>query len=212
MHHTQALILKKDEWDEADWLVTALTHDFGKIRLRVQGARKHGAKLQGHIEPGSISELSFVAARNGYRLTTAELVQFLPNIRSSWSKLQAMYFVLEAVDNNLLEERDRADEIFETTCSLLAGIGSAGSPSLIQLALAWYQAKFFGFLGFLPSPSSEEAGYCLNLLGLSRLPLAEALDFQGGPEIINRELNWLRRYLHGSVHLPPAVAASDSSI
>jgi len=212
MYHTQALILRKDEWSEADWLITALSRDFGKIRLMVQGARKHGAKLQGHIEPGSIAEFSFVTGRNSYRLTTAELVQFFPAVRTSWPKLRAMYFALEAVDDNFLEERDHAGEIFETTSSFLADIESADSPSSIRLALAWYQVRLFGFLGFLPDSSSEEAGHCSNLLGFSRLSLAEARSFQGDPEVLGRELGWLRRYLQGSVNLPPAVVSGDSSI
>ena len=97
MHHTEALILKKDEWGEADWLITALSADFGKIRLLAQGARKHGAKLQGHLEPGSVSGLSFVVGRNGYRLTGARLAAFPTAVRGSLSKTRALNIILQAL-------------------------------------------------------------------------------------------------------------------
>ena len=49
MHFTDGIILKKDQYREADFLITVLTKDFGKIRLAARGVRKQEAKLRGHI-------------------------------------------------------------------------------------------------------------------------------------------------------------------
>ena len=112
MYHAPALILRKDAWGEADCLVTVFTSVSGKIRLLAQGARKHGAKLQGHLEPGFISDISFVIGRNGYRLTTARVQASFPGIRGSLVKNRALALVLAAVDQNFFEDGDDAAPFF----------------------------------------------------------------------------------------------------
>lgn len=205
MHHTQALILRKDEWGEADWLVTALSRDFGKIRLMAQGARKHGAKLQGHIEPGSVSELSFVVGRNGYRLTTARLVHFFPEARSSLAKLGMLYLFLRLLDDNLLEERDRAGELFSLTNETLSALERGENPAAVARLAVWYQARFLNFLGFLPSVRSEEARRCSLILEFGNVPLNEVMGRDVPLALLDLELKWLAGYLGEAVRIPPAV-------
>lgn len=206
MHHTQALILRKDEWSEADWLVTALSRDFGKIRLRVQGARKHGAKLQGHIEPGSISELSFVSGRNSYRLTTARMVEHFPMARASLTKLGTLHLLLHLLDGNLLEERGHAEEIFSLTGKTLLALERGENPSLPRHLAIWFQAKFLDFLGVLPSIRSEEARRCALVLELSRIPLDEIERRNISLAPLELELKWLTRYLGDAVRMSPVVS------
>lgn len=211
MHHTQALILKKDEWGEADWLVTALSRDFGKIRLRAQGARKHSAKLQGHIEPGSLADLSFVVGRNGYRLTTARLIEFFPLTRSSPAKLSTLFLLLRLLDDNLLEERDRAGELFSLTGETLSALERGENPAEARRLAVWYQARFLDFLGILPSVRSEEARRCASVLEFSNVPLNEVGGRDVPLALLDLELKWLRGYLGEAVRLP-STALADYAI
>ncbi|MBI2055345.1 MAG: DNA repair protein RecO [Candidatus Sungbacteria bacterium] len=211
MHHTTGLVLKKDEWKETDLLITALTRDFGKIRFLVQGARKHGAKLQGHIEPGSVSELSFVASRNGYRLTAAELLRFFPGTRDYWPGTAAVQFVLRILEDNLWEERDNAAVLFETTCEILSRLGDGGGNSLsLRRALVWYQVKFLNLLGVLPSSQSQEASFFRDLISLNSLPLEAAEDLD--VSVLEAELTRLVNLLGSAVRIPPYVAPADSFV
>lgn len=212
MHHTHALILKKDEWSEADWLVTALSRDFGKIRLRVQGARKHGAKLQGHIEPGSISEFSFVLGRNGYRLTTARLVEPLLGLKTSPDKLRALYWVMSFLDGNLMEERDRAAELFGVARQALDAMNRARRLEAVKNILLWSQVKFFEFLGLLPSPRSPEAARCRNLLALGATTLQEVEAIELLTPDFSSEMTWLIGYLKNVVSVPRAVNGPRSAL
>ena len=207
MYHTPALILKKDEWGEADLLITALARDFGKIRLRAQGARKHGAKLQGHIEPGSISELSFVMGRNGYRLTTARLVEPFLELKTSLDKLRALYWVISFLDGNLMEERDRAEELFGVAYQALAAMNRARRLEAVENILLWSQVKFFEFLGLLPSSYSPEAARCQNLLSLGSKTLQEVEAVELLTPDFSSEMTWLIGYLRNVVSVPHAVNA-----
>lgn len=202
MHHTLVLILRKDPWNEADWLITAFSRDFGKIRLRAQGARKHGAKLQGHLEPGGESEISFVIGRNGYRLTTARLREFFPSIRSSLSKLRSLQSALTALDANVFEERSGAGAVFELVDDFLCALEGAERLETVRRLMVWFHVRFLDVLGFMPHRDTAEASQCSTLLRFAALG---APDISASPMdrgILERELAWLQSRVGDGVRLP----------
>ncbi len=208
MYHSRALILRKDSWGESDLRLTALTSDFGKIRLFAQGARKHGAKLQGHLEPGSVSDISFVIGRNGYRLTTARLDIFPVRSRSSFDKLRALMGMLIALDRNLLEEKDNADELLRFLEELIGALEAAEHPDTVRRLGVWFHARLAVFLGIFPSPLSPEARSVPALAGILAYSPATAGEADLPPEILERELNWLTQYLGGVFFSTGTVSAA----
>lgn len=204
MHHTQALILRKDEWNEADWLITALTEDFGRIRLLAQGSRKHGAKLQGHLEPGSLVGLSFVVGKHGYRVTTAQLVEFFPAIRTSLSKSRLLFTVLSTLDGHLLESREEARDIFALAATLLTALVSASNVGIVRRLEAWFYVKFLAFLGILPHRSSQEASGYQSLIELGDRAVSEVSALPLSEKALERELAWMVMHLEKMTLVAPA--------
>lgn len=195
MHHTQALILKREERGEADWWVSLLSRDFGKIRLLAQGARKHGAKLRGHLETGSIAAISFVVGRNGYRLTTARLNESFPNIHSSLSKLRARAEILAALDHILWEERDGSRDLFEIVASTCAAFEGARRQATLERSVAWFHARFLKFLGLLPAAESPEANEVRSILAIGSTPIGEIDGLTIPEDVVASELVWLSDHL-----------------
>ena len=208
MYHTDAVILKLGEWSEADWLVTAFTRDFGKIRLLAQGARKHGAKLQGHLEPGAITALSFVIGRNGYRLTSAHLQESFSETRRSLSKSRTSAGILRLLDQNLFEERDRSGELFETACRTFFAIAEAKRLATLQRLGAWFYVRFFAFLGLLPAVDSPEARDAQTIFLIGSVALGDLERFPVREETLATELVWLSRELARAGSDPRAVEAT----
>lgn len=209
MHHSRALILRKDEWGEADLRITALTSGFGKIRLLAQGARKHGAKLQGHLEPGAISDISFVIGRNSYRLTTARLAVFPRAGMDSFPKLAAHAAILGVLDANLLEERDHAAELLEMTEVALLALERADDPATVRRLLVWFPARLLLFLGMFPSPLSPEARAVPSLPDFVACSPVSLNENAFEPEVLERELAWLLRRLGDAfAAMEPVSAAS----
>lgn len=203
MHHTRALIIRQDSWGEADLLVTALTPDFGKIRLRAQGVRKHGAKLQGHLEPGALAEISFVIGRNGYRLTTARLLAFPVASRISLAKLRGLAGILGAIEANVLEERERAAELFAAAAAAVTGIEGSAHLAALRQTYVWFHVRLLALLGLLPSPHSREAAAIGSLLGVAMSKVADCERF-APPEVLEREFVWLVEHLGDAVRVPVA--------
>lgn len=208
MYHTQALILRKDEWNEADWMVTALTRDFGKTRLLAQGARKHGAKLKGHLEPGAISDVSLVAGRNGYRLTSARLRMYFPATRRSWPKLHAAAMIRELLNANLFEEHDRARELFTTTAAVLVGLERSAGAAMLRRLVVWFYLRFLAFLGLLPAGGGEGAERWRTLTDFARQPIgAFEMPALSEPEL-EAALTDLIGYLGDAIQVPQPIAPS----
>lgn len=197
MYHSRALILRKEGWGESDLRLTALSADFGKIRLMAQGARKHGAKLQSHLEPGSVSDISFVIGRNGYRLTTARLNVFPTRSWNSLDKLSALMKMLVTLDRNLLEEKDNAAELLQFLEELIAALEATESTDAVRRLGVWFHARLAVFLGIFPSPRSPEARSVFSLAGILAYSPAAAADADLPPETLERELDWLIRHLGG---------------
>src|SRR3989344_6273773 len=83
MNGTRAFVLGRAERREADWLVILYTEEFGLVRAVAPGIRKSGAKLRGHLEPLTKTEVMIVQGRNGYRLAGAGLIDSYPKLRAS---------------------------------------------------------------------------------------------------------------------------------
>lgn len=207
MYHSRALILKKEEWGEADCRLVALTADFGKIRLLAQGLRKHGAKLQGHLEPGAVSEISFVIGKNGWRLTTARLAAFPIGSRNSPLKLSILAGMLGTIDANLLEERDRARELLGTAETALAVLEAADDDATTRRLAVWFQVRFVSLLGVFPSPHSPEARAVPLLLELERYPPAALSGGGSDPAALEREFTWLAQRLGSTFSRVGPIAA-----
>lgn len=107
MYTTDAIVLMRQDAGEADLFSVLYTREFGKIRVRAQGVRKENAKLKGHLEPLSLSRVSFVLGRQGERLTHAALLEHWPRIRQDLGKLAAAWYFAALVDEHCLAgERD----------------------------------------------------------------------------------------------------------
>ena len=176
MHVTDAIILKKEGAGEADLLITALTPNFVRIRLVAQGARKVGAKLKGHLEPFSLSRLSFVAGRNNYRLIGAELQNFFPKIKSEPERLRIASEIGNILDSALFEDvAPGGGGFFELTHDALSFLDNP-SRSLADCskALLWFRAQFLKESGLLPEGLMPEAAHSVGFVGLvERTKLAE---------------------------------------
>lgn len=72
-YQTQGICIGRREQGEANVVVSVLTRDLGLVRARVQGVRKTGAKLASGIRTLSVSTVTLVRGKEGWRLVGALL-------------------------------------------------------------------------------------------------------------------------------------------
>lgn len=92
---TQAIILRRINYGEADKIINFLTTD-GQISALARGIRKSGSKLAGALEPFSVVELVLVKSRSDlYRITSANLLAHFDQIVASYERLELGYYFIK---------------------------------------------------------------------------------------------------------------------
>lgn len=192
-------------------MVTAFTERFGRIRALAQGARKHGAKLAGHLEVGTITDLSFVVGKNGARLTGARLIESFPAIGESLPKLAARAAMLALLDDNFFEESERAGEVFGTARAALATLKTS-EQELSEIIAVWFGIRLFSLLGLLPhsgAPEALDAATVLEIGGQQIDALSNGPFPQGS---LSLEFERLARRVGARARIIPAVIGTGFQV
>lgn len=167
MHLTRAFVLSRKERREADILATLFTEQFGLIRAVAAGIKKPGAKLRGHLEPFSDTEIHFVPGRIGYRLIGAIVQNPFSRITSSLER----YAIAEA-GASLIEAATLEGSPDSALWEALQGFFTAlDSPDELDSAereriLFWLAARLFFLLGY---QASESSAYSKEIQALFKL-------------------------------------------
>ncbi|MCL5733958.1 MAG: recombination protein O N-terminal domain-containing protein [Patescibacteria group bacterium] len=56
----EAIVLKKEPLNEADYLISVFTKNFGKILVKAKSAQKITSKLSAHLEPGNLIQIRLI--------------------------------------------------------------------------------------------------------------------------------------------------------
>lgn len=92
---TQAIILRRTNYGEADKIINFLTTN-GQVSALARGIRKSGSKLAGALEPFSVVELVLVKGRRDlYRVTSASLLAHFDQIVVSYERLELGYYFIK---------------------------------------------------------------------------------------------------------------------
>ena len=181
MYSTEGIILKKDPYGEADAMITILTKDFGKIRLMAQGVRKQEAKLKGHLEPLTHTAISFVVGKNFYRLTSADITDFFPLLKSDIRSLHIATYASCLIDGSAFEEKGDP-RLFKNMAELFQKLDAPiEDPSYYTRVLFEFHTQFLDIMGLLPDtqPKERELRVILanNVWGSLRAPFKNGLHF-----------------------------------
>lgn len=155
---TRGIILSRTDYGEADRIVTALTPDYGKLRLMARGVRKPKAKLAGGIELFSISDLSFIRGRGDIgTLISTRLSTHYGRIIQNIERVQLGYELLKMIDKATEDEPE--PEYFELLHQALEALDDATvNAALIR---AWFGAQLLKLAGHAPNLETAADGSSL---------------------------------------------------
>lgn len=140
---TQAIVLRRTNYGEADRVVQLLTPD-GRRSVMARGVRKEKSKLAGGIELFAVSDVVIGEGKGDLGvLTSAKLEHFYRNILKDYDRLQFGYLTIKLVT----KASDAVDEPewFDLLQEVLAGLDVLTVPlSLIQ---TWFYVRYAALLG-----------------------------------------------------------------
>ncbi len=94
---TQAVVLNKQPYQEADSQLILYTLDQGKIAVVAKGALKIKSKLNAHLEFFLISQIMLAPAKSGYRLAGAQIQENYSKISQNITKTILACYYLECL-------------------------------------------------------------------------------------------------------------------
>lgn len=141
---TDAIILRRTNYGEADRILQVLTPDNGKIGVIAKGVRREKSKLAGGVELFSLSELVILPGKNRLAtLTGARLKTFYSAILRDYDRLQYGYYVLKRI-NQIAEHLDESSLFTITTISL----SCLDNPKIDdKITQAWFHLQIGEVLG-----------------------------------------------------------------
>ncbi|HZM63682.1 MAG TPA: DNA repair protein RecO [Candidatus Saccharimonadales bacterium] len=155
---TQAIVLTRTDYGEADRIITLLTPDQGKLRLLAKGVRRIKSKLAGGIELFSVSTITFVRGRGEIgTLVSARLEDHYSHIVEDLDRTMLGYELLKIVHKNTEDEPE--DSYFTLLKQSFQGLDDTSTP--LSTVRFWFFAQMLRLSGQAPNLSTDSMGQTL---------------------------------------------------
>lgn len=124
---TDAIVLKRMDYGEADRILTVVTRRYGKLRLLAKGVRRTQSKLAGHLELFAHAQIMAAKGRNLDIVTQAMTIDSFWEIRESLEKSSYAFHFAELVDA-FVQDADEHRGVFDLLRESLAALSNTDRP------------------------------------------------------------------------------------
>jgi DNA repair protein RecO (recombination protein O) len=154
---TQAIILSRTDYGEADRIITMLTPEQGKLRLLAKGVRRVKSKLAGGIELFSVSTITYMQGRSEQGLGTlisTRLNKHYPHIVEDLDRTMFGYELIKQLHR--LTEDQAESEYFDLLHQAFEALDDASVP--LPVVRFWFQAQLLRLGGHAPNLHTDAGG------------------------------------------------------
>ena len=144
---SQAIILSRKNYSEADRIITAFSRDFGKLTFLAKGVRGVKSRKRGHLEIFNLLNFSASRGRDMNLMTEAEVVNNFSLIRKSLKKTAVAYFLVDVVKRVTRDEEEHR-EVFDLLSEYLQKLETTTAMKSLRNDFSY---KLLVLLGFWPS-------------------------------------------------------------
>ncbi|GAB4334064.1 MAG: DNA repair protein RecO [Phototrophicales bacterium] len=144
---TQALIIRRRDFAEADRLLTIITPTHGKLDVIAKGARKPTSTKTGHVELFALVDMLISRGRNFHLVTQAELVEPYLNIREDLQRSAYASYVAELADRFTLQGEDDLTDVFNLLMYTLSYLSDTDD---LRKVARFYELRLLDAVGFRP--------------------------------------------------------------
>jgi len=145
-YRAEAIVLKTNDFAEADRILVLFTRHFGKVRVVAKGIRRATSRMAGHAEPLTHATYQLARGRELDVLTGAEARAIYPDMRDDLALIAAGWYVAELVDR-FTADRVPSAPLFDLLETALRGL-DAGLPA--PVVCRWFDMHLLDRSGFRP--------------------------------------------------------------
>jgi DNA repair protein RecO (recombination protein O) len=146
VYRTEAIVLRRTDFGEADRLLTVFTPERGKLRLVAKGARKPSSRKSGHVELFTRGQFLVAVGRDLDIITQAETLEPFLGLREDLLRATYAYYVAELADA-FTADRDENRHLFDLLNDAFRWLCEAGD---LPLVARYYELHLLGLAGYQP--------------------------------------------------------------
>jgi DNA repair protein RecO len=152
---TQAIVLNRTDYGEADRIISFLTPDHGKVAAIAKGVRKSQSKLAGGIELFSISDISFIPGRKEIStVVSTRLIKHYGNIVKDLDRTNTSYNLIKKLDK-ATEDSPEPDYFY----LLQEAFEALNEPKInLDLINLWFNMQLLRLAGHTPNLRTDNKG------------------------------------------------------
>ena len=148
LYRTDAIVLKRRDYGEADRLLTVFTPARGKLILLAKGVRKTKSRKAGHVELFTHSTFLVARGRTWDLVTQAEIIESFRAVREDLLRTAYAYYAGDLLDG-FTEEQDAHPPLFDLLRVTLDRLGDVDNQRLDLLA-RFFELRLLGLAGYQP--------------------------------------------------------------
>ena len=147
-YRTEAIVIRRSDFGEADRLLTLFSADRGKVRAIGKGARKPQSRKTGHVELFMRSRFLIAEGRDLDIVTQAEMLDAYAPLRDNLLRATYASYAVELLDRFTVEDDPHRD-IYELLAAALGWFAAAPDGELL-LPARYYELRLLSLTGFQP--------------------------------------------------------------
>jgi DNA repair protein RecO (recombination protein O) len=141
---TEAIVLRRKDFGEADRILTLFTPEVGKIRVLAKGIRKARSRKAGHLDLYMRSHIMLAKGRDMDIITQAETVEAYRPMREDLLRSTYGSYCIELLDKFTPEEAEN-----KPMYELLAhALGWLSQTNNLPLTTRYYELQLLGMAGY----------------------------------------------------------------
>lgn len=146
VYRTEALILRRNDFNEADRLLLLATPN-GKRRLIAKGVRKTTSRLAGSLELFTHTNMLAATGRNLDIITQSQTIQGFSTLRAELPRLSCAYYITELYDKFTIEEAEENRQLFALLIQTFTALETTAN---LDLVLRAYELRLLHQSGYRP--------------------------------------------------------------
>ncbi len=176
---TKAIILKKQNTNEYDQLVTCYTEEFGKVTAIAKSVLKPSSIQAMHLDIFNLVDFELLNGRATPIITGAQAEQTFANLKNNLPSLATAYFFAEVIDKAAFDYQ-KDEELWNFIATLVGDLNTPQVPGSLASGhkefLIEKQVEFLNILGY--APNFNECAFCS--ASLDGLLMAYSTEVKGG--------------------------------
>ena len=145
-YRTEAVVIRRSDFGEADRLLTLFSADRGKTRAIAKGARKPQSRKTGHVELFMRSKFLVAEGRDLDIVTQAETVETYAALREDLVRATYAGYAVELLDRFTVDDDPHRD-IYDLLTLALETLAASDEPLLLA---RYYELRLLSLTGFQP--------------------------------------------------------------